>query len=177
MRATYACRLVGVLYLGHRDPPVLSYGAPILPPAQAHECAARRLPSQAESGRPCLEQGEDHKGGIGGGRIGVGGVIEREGGGSQAQPGLEENNKAGCFHARRTVGIRTTLLVTERLFWHCGAHTAKPESALHGRFLITKICCFLWHVVQTHAKSYSFAFLCGVSFKRQCLAPGRQGVE
>ena len=28
------------------------------------------------------------------------------------------------------VGIRTTLPTTERLLWHCGAHTAKPESAL-----------------------------------------------
>ena len=39
-----------------------------------------------------------------------------------------------------------TLAATARLFWHCGAHTAKPESAPWGRFLITKICCFLWHV-------------------------------
>ena len=50
-------------------------------------------------------------------------------------------------HARRTVGIRLPLLATEQLFWHCGAHTAKPESAPGGRFLITKVCCFLWHVV------------------------------
>ena len=53
----------------------------------------------------------------------------------------------GCeSHARRTLGIRMTLLTTEGLFWHCGAHTAKPESASGRRFLITKICCFLWHV-------------------------------
>ena len=30
---------------------------------------------------------------------------------------------------RLKVGIRTTLLTTERRFWHCGDHTAKPESA------------------------------------------------
>ena len=30
-------------------------------------------------------------------------------------------------HARRAVGIRTRLLTTERLFWHCGAHTAEPR--------------------------------------------------
>ena len=28
-------------------------------------------------------------------------------------------------HARRTMGIRTALLTTERLVWYCGAHTAK----------------------------------------------------
>ena len=39
-----------------------------------------------------------------------------------------------------------TLLTTKRLFWHCGAHIAKPESALDDRFLIAEICCFLWHV-------------------------------
>ena len=40
-----------------------------------------------------------------------------------------------------------TLLPTERRFWHCGDRTAKPESAYRGRFLSTRICCFLWHVV------------------------------
>ena len=30
----------------------------------------------------------------------------------------------GWHHARRTVGIRMT---AERLFWHCGAHTAEPK--------------------------------------------------
>ena len=35
-----------------------------------------------------------------------------------------------CFlHARRTVGMRMALPTTERLVWHCGEHTAKPESA------------------------------------------------
>ena len=55
-----------------------------------------------------------------------------------------------CCHARRTVVmaavIRMTPLTTGWLFWHCGAHTAKPESAPGGRFLITKIRCLLWHV-------------------------------
>ena len=31
---------------------------------------------------------------------------------------------------------------TERLFWHCGARTAKPDSAPKGRFVAGKICCF-----------------------------------
>ena len=35
-----------------------------------------------------------------------------------------------------------TLLTTERLFWHCGNHTAEPESASRGRFLITKNLLF-----------------------------------
>ena len=30
-------------------------------------------------------------------------------------------------HARRIVGIRMALAATERLFWHCGAHTSKPR--------------------------------------------------
>ena len=35
-------------------------------------------------------------------------------------------------HTRRMAGIRMTLLttVTERLFWHCGAHTAEPKVGL-----------------------------------------------
>ena len=33
-------------------------------------------------------------------------------------------------HARWTVVIRLALLTTERRFWHCGDHTAKPESAV-----------------------------------------------
>jgi len=37
------------------------------------------------------------------------------------------------FHARRTVGKRMTLPTTERLFWHCGGRTAKPESASSER--------------------------------------------
>ena len=37
-----------------------------------------------------------------------------------------------------------TLSATERLFWRCGAHAAKPESASRGRLLMTKVCCFLW---------------------------------
>ena len=47
--------------------------------------------------------------------------------------------------------IRTTLLATERLFWHCGDHTAKSESAqaYRGRFLISKTSFPLWHV-DTH---------------------------
>ena len=40
--------------------------------------------------------------------------------------------------------IRMTLLTTERLSRHCGAHTA--SLGRFRRFLITKICCFLWHV-------------------------------
>ena len=32
--------------------------------------------------------------------------------------------------ARRTVGIRMTLLLIERLFWHCGDHTAKAGIGL-----------------------------------------------
>ena len=47
-------------------------------------------------------------------------------------------------HARQTAGIRMALPTTERLVWHCGAHTAKPESASWRRFVITKLCCFLW---------------------------------
>ena len=34
------------------------------------------------------------------------------------------------YHARQTMVIRMMLPTTERLFWHCGDHTAKPESAL-----------------------------------------------
>ena len=36
---------------------------------------------------------------------------------------------AAPLPARRAVGIRMRLPTTERRFWHCGAHTAKPESA------------------------------------------------
>ena len=35
-----------------------------------------------------------------------------------------------CFHAQRTVVIRTTRLATGEPTWECGEHTAKPESAL-----------------------------------------------
>ena len=46
--------------------------------------------------------------------------------------GAEDAKPQGApspHHARRTMVIRMTLLTTERLFWHCGAHTARPESA------------------------------------------------
>ena len=46
-------------------------------------------------------------------------------------------------HARQTMGIRMTLLATERLFWHCGA--PKTDWADSAVFLLTKFCCFLWH--------------------------------
>ena len=40
-----------------------------------------------------------------------------------------------CNHSRATrdsrLGIRMTLLTTERLFWRCGAHTAEPKSRRH----------------------------------------------
>ena len=53
-------------------------------------------------------------------------------------------------HARRTAGIRMRLPATERLFWHCGTHTAKPESAwIKPIPRITKICCFRWHVTRS----------------------------
>ena len=42
-----------------------------------------------------------------------------------------------------------TLPTAERLFWHCGEHTAKPESAYRYRFLIlpnSAVFCGL-HVV------------------------------
>ena len=37
--------------------------------------------------------------------------------------------KSSPDHARRTVRIRMTLPTTERLFWHCGDHTAKRCSS------------------------------------------------
>ena len=43
-------------------------------------------------------------------------------------------------HVQQTVVTRITLLITVRLVWHCGDHTAKLESASGGRFL--KLCCF-----------------------------------
>ena len=46
-------------------------------------------------------------------------------------------------HARRTVGIRMTQPTTERLVWHCGAHTAKPESPPGGRFLMFGVRTYL----------------------------------
>ena len=52
-----------------------------------------------------------------------------------------EPGREGGSHARRPVGIRLALLTTERLLWNCGDHTAKPESAPGGRFLITTISC------------------------------------
>ena len=45
-------------------------------------------------------------------------------------------------HARRTAGIRMAPLPTERLVWHCGDHTAEPESA---DSLLPKLCCVRWH--------------------------------
>ena len=54
------------------------------------------------------------------------------------------------------------LPTTERLVWQCGGHIAKLESTSCHRFLITKICCFLWHegapptaVPPTHTHSNS----------------------
>ena len=46
--------------------------------------------------------------------------------------------------------IRMTPLTTERLFWHCGAHTAKPNISPTRPIPpipYTDICCFLRHVV------------------------------
>ena len=51
-----------------------------------------------------------------------------------------------CRPRARMVGIRIAHPTTERLVWHCGARTAKTESFPRGQFLITKTCCFLWHV-------------------------------
>ena len=39
------------------------------------------------------------------------------------------DTRHGRDHTRQTTVIRMTLLSTEWLFWHCGAHTANPESA------------------------------------------------
>ena len=58
-----------------------------------------------------------------------------------------------AHHARWTIGIRMRLPTTERRSWHGGAHTAKPESASSGRFLVTEICWFLWHVVPAASHS------------------------
>ena len=41
------------------------------------------------------------------------------------------------------------LLTIERLFWHCGAHTAKQKIGPMGPIPpipYTKVCCFLLHV-------------------------------
>ena len=47
----------------------------------------------------------------------------------------------------RMVGTRMALLTTERLFWHCGAHTTEPKISHWGpipQFLITKnLLCYL----------------------------------
>ena len=66
-----------------------------------------------------------------------------------------------AHHARQVLGIRLTLLATERLVWQCGAHTAEPESAPGGRFLITKICVFffLWHMDPFVSRSVQRALL------------------
>ena len=47
---------------------------------------------------------------------------------------------------RAMVIIRMKLLTTKRPFWHCGAHTAKPESASRRRLLVHDIVlfCRLW---------------------------------
>ena len=37
----------------------------------------------------------------------------------------QKQQETARFPARREVGIRMTLLATERRIWHCGAHTAK----------------------------------------------------
>ena len=58
-------------------------------------------------------------------------------------------HKPRC-HARQTVVIRMALLTAVRLVWQCGDHTAELKSACRGRFLITKICCLLWHVAIGH---------------------------
>ena len=44
--------------------------------------------------------------------------------------------------------IRTTLPTTERLFWHCGNPTAKPESASRAR----SIPCFQQHLLLSVAR-------------------------
>ena len=58
--------------------------------------------------------------------------------------------KAGTDHARRTMGIRMTLLTTERIFWHGGAHAAEPKIVPIGAILpipyLPNICCFRWRV-------------------------------
>ena len=55
----------------------------------------------------------------------------------QARPGqasgradvlVDELEGGACSQARRTMGIKMTLLTTERLLWHCGAHTAEPKN-------------------------------------------------
>ena len=51
-----------------------------------------------------------------------------------------------CIRTHIRMVIRTTLLTTERLFWRCADHSANSVSAYRGRFLMTKICCFRWHV-------------------------------
>ena len=40
--------------------------------------------------------------------------------------GTRQNTSSA--RARRSMGIRMTLLTTERLLWHCGAHTAEPKN-------------------------------------------------
>ena len=80
------------------------------------------------------------------------------------QSGRESSGRPVRPHARRTVGIRMMLPTTERLFWHCEDDSAKQESASRGRFLITEICCFLWHVVHAAAQIYPT----GWSFRDPC---------
>ena len=46
------------------------------------------------------------------------------------------------------------LLTADRQFWHCGAYTASQNIVTMVTIptipYITKICCFLWHVVECH---------------------------
>ena len=61
------------------------------------------------------------------------------------------------LHRRRKVlffllSRRGTQPATERLFWHCGDHTAKPDSALQRRFR-----SFLWISVDFWISSFSVA--------------------
>ena len=46
---------------------------------------------------------------------------------------------SGLLHAQRTAGIRSAQFTAERLFWHYGDHTARPESAESGRFLLFSV--------------------------------------
>ena len=51
------------------------------------------------------------------------------------------------------------LITTERLFWHCGAHTAEPKLGTRGPIPpipYYQICCFLWHVARESRVGYCF---------------------
>ena len=47
-------------------------------------------------------------------------------GGHLALPQWPHHCKGGAWYHTSMV-VRMTLLTTERLFWHCGAHTAEPK--------------------------------------------------